>query len=423
MPKKAKVLPAIAISHLKEPGFYPVGGVAGLGLQIVPSLAKSWVLRVMIGGRRRKMGLGGFPEVSVSRAREKALQAREKIDNGIDPIDKRKEDRRLLVVSRAKDVTFKKCAENYIEGHKASWSNGKHEGQWGRTLEQYAYPVIGEMWVRDVRLEQIMTILEPIWHTKTPTAKRLRGRIEVVLDSATTKGLRDGVNPARWKGNLSTILPSPNKISPVKHFPAMPVLELGGFVRTLRATEGIAAKALEFLILTNVRSHNVRHATWGEIDLATETWEIPGEDDEKTGQRMKMGVTHRVPLSTQALKLLENLSRTADSNLLFPSPRKATQLSDMAMNKVMRDMQAKGVPHGFRSTFRDWALDHTNFHETIAEKAMAHAVGDRTVRSYLRSDAYKKRRRLMQAWADFCDIERAALDSKVVSFKAASLAQ
>lgn len=227
MPKKAKVLPAIAISHLKEPGFYPVGGVAGLGLQIVPSLAKSWVLRVMIGGRRRKMGLGGFPEVSVSRAREKALQAREKIENGIDPIDQRKEDRRLLVASRAKDVTFRQCAEDYLVAHKASWTNGKHEGQWGRTLEQYAYPVIGDMWVRDVRLEQIMTILEPIWHTKTPTAKRLRGRIEVVLDAAATKGLRDGVNPARWKGNLSTVLPSPNKISPVKHFPAMPVLEVG----------------------------------------------------------------------------------------------------------------------------------------------------------------------------------------------------
>lgn len=420
MPKKAKVLPAIAISHLKEPGFYPVGGVAGLGLQIVPSLAKSWVLRVMIGGRRRKMGLGGFPEVSVSRAREKALQAREKIDNGIDPIDQRKEDRRLLVASRAKDVTFRQCAEDYLMAHKASWTNGKHEGQWGRTLEQYAYPVIGDMWVRDVRLEQIMTILEPIWHTKTPTAKRLRGRIEVVLDAAATKGLRDGVNPARWKGNLSTVLPSPNKISRVKHFPAMPVLEVGAYMQKLRAIEGMSAKALEFLILTNVRSHNVRHATWGEIDFETKTWEIPGEDDEETGQRMKMGVTHRVPMSTQALALLKGLSRTAGSDLLFPSPRKGTQLSDMAMNKVMRDMKAKGVPHGFRSTFRDWAMDHTNFHETIAEKAMAHAVGDRTVRSYLRSDAYKKRRRLMQAWADFCDIERASGDGKVISIKAAS---
>lgn len=418
MPKIAKALAPIAVGHLKTPGFHPVGGVAGLGLQIVPSLAKSWVLRVMIGGRRRKMGLGGFPEVSLARAREKALEARDKIDRGIDPIDYRKENRRVLVASRAKDVTFKKCAEDYVAAHKAAWTNGKHEGQWERTLEQYAYPVIGDMWVRDVRLEHIMSILEPIWHTKTPTAKRLRGRIEVVLDSSTTKGLRDGTNPARWKGNLSTILPSPNKITPVRHFPALPVTDVGSFIQKIRSQDGMSAKALEFLILTNVRSHNVRHATWGEIDFENETWEIPGEDDEETGQRMKMGVTHRVPLTKQVLAFLDRLPRTSSSNLLFPSPRKGTQLSDMAMNKVMRDMGAKGVPHGFRSTFRDWALDYTNFHETIAEKAMAHAVGDKTVRSYLRSDAYKKRRRLMQAWADFCDIERSASVGKVISLKA-----
>lgn len=422
MPKIAKVLAPVAVAHLSKPGFHPVGGVAGLGLQIVPSHAKSWVLRVMVGGKRRKMGLGGFPQISLARAREKALQARDLIESGVDPIDQRKDNRRNLKAGRAKDVTFKTCAEAYIQSHKAQWTNDKHGNQWSSTLEKYAYPVIGELWVRDVQLEHIMRILEPIWSTKTATATRLRGRIETVLDSAKTKGFRSEANPAAWKGNLATVLPSPKKITRVRHYPAVAVTELGSFIKALRQQEGVSALALYFLILTNVRSHNVRHATWGEIDLDTNTWDIPGEDSEDTGQRMKMGVSHRVPLSKQALKLLNDLPRTAESELLFPSPRKGIQLSDMAMNKVMRDMKARGVPHGFRSTFRDWALDYTNYQSVIAEKALAHAVGDQTVRAYLRSDAYKKRRKMTQDWADFCDIERAASTGKVVSLRQRSVA-
>jgi integrase len=247
---------------------------------------------------------------------------------------------------------------------------------------------------------------------------RQPGRIESVLDSAKTKGYRSGDNPAAWKGNLVTLLPSPNKVKKVVHFKRIPVDGAGGFMADLRNHAGTASKALEFLILANVRSHNVRHATWPEIDFETKTWAIPGEDDEGTGQRMKTGVAHRVPLSKQALKLLGSLDRVAGTDLLFPSPRKNTVLSDMAMNKVMRDMKANGVPHGFRSTFRDWALEHTNFQSEVAEKAMAHAVGDKTEQAYLRSDAFKKRVRMMQAWADFCDIERTTAGGKVVSIGA-----
>lgn len=414
MPKKAKELGPLDASRLNAVGFHPVGGVAGLGLQIVESLAKSWVLRVMIGGRRRKMGLGGYPDVTLAKAREKAREAREKISNGIDPIDQRKENKRSLVAKRAKDVTFRECAETYVNSHRVVWKNPKHEGQWLTTLETYAYPVIGNLWAREVELSHIMTILEPIWFTKTETAKRLRGRIQSVLDSAATKGMRDGLNPARWQGNLSTLLPSPNKVKKVTHFRAIPVVEAGAFVAKLRMQNGMAAKALEFLILANVRSHNVRHATWPEIDMKTKTWVIPGEDDEGTGQRMKTGVVHRVPLSRQAIQLLEKLPRIAGNELLFPSPRKGAILSDMAMNKVMRDMKANGVPHGFRSTFRDWALEFTNFQSEIAEKAMAHAVGDKTEQAYLRSDAFKKRCRMMQSWADFCDFERQASAGTVV---------
>lgn len=401
MPKKAIELGPLAVKNLKTVGMHAVGGTAGLCLQIVESGARSWVLRVKVGETRLKMGLGGYPDVSLSEARDKARAARRKVDEGINPLEERRAKKRALVESQAKNVTFRKCAEDYVESHKAAWSNAKHQDQWLNTLETYAYPRIGSLWVRDVELSHVLEILEPIWLSKTPTAKRLRGRIEAVLDSAKTKGYRSGDNPAAWKGNLATLLPSPNKVKKVKHYRAIPVNEASIFFSKLKSQMGIAPKALEFLILTNVRSHNVRHATWQEIDFDTNTWDIPGDDEDGNGQRMKAGVSHRVPLSKQAISLLNGLDRTSASALLFPSPRNGEILSDMAMNKVMRDMKADGVPHGFRSTFRDWAQDHTNFQSAIAEKALAHAVGDQTVQSYLRSDAFNKRVKMMQDWATF----------------------
>lgn len=407
MPKKATELGPLAVSRLAGQGFHAVGGVAGLGLQIVPSGAKSWVLRVTVGGKRRKMGLGGYPDVTLANARVAARDAMDKVRKGVDPIDEGRAARRALVASRAKEVTFKQCAERYIEVHKGSWKNEKHEAQWSSTLVKYAFPVIGDLWVRDVSLEHIKQILEPIWKIKTETAKRLRGRIEVVLDSAITQGFRDSYNPARWVGNLNTIFPAPTKIKKVTHFRAVPVKDVPAFVAALRTKEGVAARALEFLILTNVRSHNVRHASWSEIDWETKTWAIPGEDGEgESKQRMKTGKAHRVPLSEPALELLKSLPRIDGSDLIFPSPRKGAPLSDMAMNKLMRDMEASGVPHGFRSSFRDWAAEHTNFSREVTEKAMAHQVGDRVEASYLRSDLFAKRRKLMDRWAGFVDKTR-----------------
>lgn len=422
MPKIAKEMGALEVGRLKAVGFHAVGGVSGLGLQIVESGARSWVLRTMVGSKRRKMGLGGFPDVPLAMAKEKARQAKLQIHDGDDPIDERNEKRKALSASRSRDVTFKKCAEDYITAHSPTWKNPKHAGQWTSTLEAYAYPVIGDMWARDIGLGQIMQILEPIWLTKTETAKRLRGRIESVLDSATTKGLRSGTNPARWRGNLSTVLPQPSKVKKTKHFKALKVEDMGAFMKKLRQQDGMSARALEYLILTNVRSHNVRHGTKPEVDYKTKTWAIPGEDDEGTGQRMKTGIAHRVPLSTQAIQLLKSMPDIAGPkgapDLLFRSPRKGVQLSDMAMNKLLRDMGVDAVPHGFRSTFRNWAMDYTNFQGEIAEKAMAHAVGDKTEQAYLRSDAFNKRRRMMQAWADFCDVVRNA-SGKVVPIRAA----
>ncbi|WP_286849530.1 integrase arm-type DNA-binding domain-containing protein, partial [Hydrogenophaga sp. 70-12] len=245
MPKKAKELGALEVKRLTEPGLHFVGGIAGLGLQVSPSGAKSWVLRAVIGNKRRKMGLGGFPDVPLARARLLAIEARDQIRNGVDPIDQKKARRRDLAASRAMDVTFRRCAEDYIASHRGSWKNEKHEAQWSSTLENYAYPVIGDLWVRDVTKAHVLSILKPIWHTKTETASRLRGRIEAVLDSATTMDLRTGLNPARWKGNLSTLLPAARKIAKSTHFKAVPVPELPAFFQRLQAQEGVSARALE----------------------------------------------------------------------------------------------------------------------------------------------------------------------------------
>ena len=424
MPKIAKELGALDVSRLKEVGFHAVGGVSGLGLQIVASGARSWVLRTVVGGKRRKMGLGGFPDVTLAVAREKARQAKLRIDDGEDPIDQRRDKRRALKVSRAQDVTFKTCAENYIIAHTPEWTNKKHAAQWTSTLERYAYPVIGDLWVRDVTIAHVLQILNPIWLTKTTTASNLRSRIEAVLSSAKTLGYRSGENPAAWKDNLDNQLASPKKVKKVRHHPAVQVCEVGMFMKDVRQRGGTSANALEFLVLTSVRSHNVRHATWSEIDLETMTWAIPGEDSEEggTGQRMKSGVAHRVPLSKKALALLEVLPRMAGTDLLFPSA-KGTPLSDMAMNALMRRMAfqdhngRRAVPHGFRSTFKDWALERTNFQHEISEKALAHTVGDAVERAYLRSDAFNKRRRMMQAWSDFCDKDQQVATEKVVPIR------
>jgi len=428
MPKIAKELGALEVSRLKlnGEGFYPVGGVSGLALQIVPSGAMSWVLRTKIAGKRRNMGLGGYPDVTLAIAREKARQAKMKVHEGHDPIAERQEKRQALKASLAKNVTFQTCAENYIEAHTPEWTNKKHAGQWTSTLTTYAYPVIGALWVRDITVSHILQILTPIWLTKTTTAKNVRGRIESVLSSAKTLGLRTGDNPAAWKDNLDNQLASPNKVKKVRSHPAVQVGQAFSFMQELRKREGASARALEFLMLTSVRSHNVRHASWTEIDFESKTWAIPGEDSEEgSQQRMKSGVAHRVPLSKQAMQLLESLPRLAGTDLLFPSPRGEKELSDMSMNAVMKRMNfvdLKGqrtVPHGLRSTFKDWALERTNFQHEISEKALAHTVGDAVERAYLRSDAFEKRRKMMQMWADYCHREPKAAPDKVVSIRAA----
>jgi integrase len=393
MPRKAKELGALAVKNLADPGLHFVGEVPGLALQVLPTGGRTWVLRAKVGDRRRDMGLGGYPEVSLKDARDAAREARRKIRAGVDPIAERKAARSTLKAEAAKVLTFKGAGEAYIAAHRAGWKNEKHSRQWASTLETYVYPKIGALNVADIDLPHVLQILEPIWKTKTETANRLRGRIEKVLDWATTRGYREGLNPARWRGHLDNLLARPSKVAESKHHDALPLGELAEFMPRLRQALGMGARALEFAILTAARSGEVRGATWAEIDLKANAWTVPGA-------RMKAGKDHRVPLSSAAVDLLAKLPKMGGSDLVFPASR-GGQLSDMTLSAVLRRMNVPAVPHGFRSSFRDWAGEFTAYPGDMAEMALAHAIGSKVEAAYRRGDMFEKRRRMMEDWATF----------------------
>lgn len=404
VPRLARELGDLAVRRLDAPGMYFVGGVNGLALHITPTGARSWLLRVMIAGRRREMGLGSYPSVTLSRARDLARDARALIQKGVDPIDQQRAAQSALRAAVASALTFRQCAERYVAAHEAGWKNAKHGQQWVNTLTQYAYPVMGELLVRDVALAHVLQVLEPVWATKNETASRLRGRIELVLDWATARSMREGPNPARWRGHLDKLLAKPSKVKQTVHHAALPMGEVGAFMARLREVEGMGARALEFAILTAARSGEVRGATWAEVDLDAKLWTVPAS-------RMKAGKEHRVPLSAAALALLKRLPRMDKVDLMFPSP-KGGALSDMTLTAVMRRMKANAVPHGFRSTFRDWAAERTNYPREAAEMALAHAVGDKVEAAYRRGDLFEKRKRLMADWAAF--LEKAERPAQVL---------
>lgn len=390
---KAKELGALAVQSINRRGINFVGGVAGLGLYVQAGGSRSWIFRFRLAGMRRDMGLGGYPEVSLARARDQARDAREKLRDGVDPIELARSKVSALVAARAVAVTFGKAAALYIEAHEPTWKNAKHRQQWENTLTTYAEPTLGRLLVRDVELPHILLVLEKIWKTKTETASRLRGRIEAVLDWATARGYRSGPNPARWKGHLDTILPAPGKIAKVDHHRALPYSQISTFISALRSQEGIGATALEFTILTAARSGEVRGATWPEFDLAAAIWTVPAN-------RMKAGKEHRVPLSARAVTLLQTQKDLSHSEFAFPAPRGGS-LSDMTLTSVLRRMNINAVPHGFRSTFRDWVADQTDYPNEVAEMALAHIVGNKVEAAYRRGDLLDKRRQLMTDWAAF----------------------
>ncbi|WP_374435330.1 tyrosine-type recombinase/integrase [Inhella sp.] len=414
MPKVAEALGPLAVSRLRErngPGFWPVGGVAGLALRVTPTGAQHWVLRVLIAGKRRDIGLGAYPGVTLAAAREAAAKARDAIREGRDPLDERRVRRAELAAERAKALTFEQCAEAYIAAHKASWKNAKHRQQWGNTLAQWAYPTLGQLLVRDVDLPHVLAVFEQpanpadpegpsLWAGKTETATRLRGRIETILDWATVRKYRAGENPARWRGHLDKLLASPRKIAKVEHHAALPIDAVGAFMKRLRGMSGMGPLALQFVILTAARSGEVRGMAWAEVDMQGAVWTVPKE-------RMKAGAEHRVPLSSAALELLRSVPRIDGAELVFPNS-KGGMLSDMTLTAVMRRMGAEAVPHGFRSTFRDWAAERTNYPREVAEMALAHTIGDKVEAAYRRGDLFEKRRRMMEDWAAFLAIDAPA---------------
>ena len=388
-------LSALGVSKMTKPGYY--GDGAGLYLQVSASGSKSWIFRFTLARKQREMGLGAVHTVDLALARAKAKECRLLLLSGKDPLEARKAASLTDALERARMITFDQCAAAYIAAHRGTWKNAKHITQWENTLATYAAPIIGALPVASVDTALVVKVLGPIWQDKTETATRLRGRIESILDWATTSKYRQGENPARWRGHLDNLLAAPSKIAPVKNHPALPWQEIGAFMADLRGRDGIAARGVEFAILTATRSGEVRGAAWTEIDQAAKIWTIPGE-------RMKAGREHRVPLSTSALALLDAMPRLGA--IIFPGRKRDTQLSDMSLTAVLRRMERADITvHGFRSSFRDWCAESVgnSFPREVCEHALAHSLLDKVEAAYRRGDLLEKRIVMMQAWADYCE--------------------
>ncbi|WP_318012237.1 tyrosine-type recombinase/integrase [Mesorhizobium sp. ESP6-5] len=398
-------LTAVTVAKTSKPGRYGDGG--GLWLQVSQFGTKAWIFRFMMSGKAREMGLGSIETFSLKEARERAREARQLVASGIDPIQKRVSEKLASGAASAKLITFSEAIGRYLKAHGAAWRNLKHADQWKNTLETYAEPTIGKLGVAQIETSHIINILEPIWATKTETASRVRGRIEAILDWATARGFRTGENPARWRGHLDKLLPARGKVTKVQHHVALPYGALPAFLEGVRAAEFISARALEFTILTAARTGEAIGSKWSEFDLAQKIWTIPGE-------RMKSGRDHRVPLSDRVIEILDKLPSESEE-YVFPGAKEGRPLSNMAMLEFLRgiDDTAELTVHGFRSTFRDWAAEQTNFPRDIAEAALAHVIADKTEAAYRRGDALEKRRRLMTAWARYCSEK--PRDGKVIA--------
>ena len=378
------------------PGKYEDGG--GLRLVVSKTESKRWVLRYTLNGKRREMGLGSFPGVTLAQARNKAAEIRGKVDSGIDPIRERR--------AEAKEIPdFTSCAARYIRAHRHGWRNAKHARQWVSTLKRYARPVIGTAQVDAIVTEDVLKILTPIWTSKTETAKRVQGRIENILDFAAARNYRDPVNPARWRGHLDKLLPKPSRVQTVTHHPAMPYTDLPAFMAELSRNDSISAHALRFLFLTATRTSEVLLAQWTEVDAGSRVWTIPAA-------RMKARKEHRVPLCDAAMAVLQAVPRIDGNTHVFPGSRKGRPLSNMALLQLMRGMgygvngsRGPYVPHGFRASFRDWSGEVSSFPRDVAEMALAHVIENKVEAAYRRGDLFEKRTAMMEAWASFLALE------------------
>lgn len=396
MPRAIHKLTPGRIQHKsRKPGIYGDGG--GLYLRSAAPAASSWIFRYMLEGRAREMGLGSYPDISLDTARALARDARELKAGGVDPIAARDSVRASQRVEAARAITFRDCAASYIASQKGKWKNAKHAQQWSATLETHAMPILADIPVSAVDKGMVIKVLDPIWKTIPETAKRLRGRIEAVLDWAEMRDYRTGSNPAVWKGRLDKVFPARSKVRGVKHHPALPFTEASSFMGKLAAESGTASQALLFTILTAARTSETLAACWSEVDMNGSHWTVPAS-------RMKGGREHRVPLSPQAMKVLRHQQKlTSGKGFIFPARNENNSLSNMAMLKVLERMKRSDLTvHGFRSTFRDWIEERTTYAGSVAEAALAHAVGDKVEAAYRRGDLFEKRRQLMNAWGRYC---------------------
>ena len=407
-----------------------VGGVSGLVLQITPNGGRTWLLRVIVGEKRREIGLGGYPDVTLAQARGRAREARDAIRAGKDPVEERKAARAHLIAAQRRGLTFAMAMDSYLNSKLEALSNAKHRAQWRATLETYALPDLGAMLVADIQVQDVLRVLTPIWSGKTETASRVRGRIESILSWATVAGHRKGDNPARWSGNLKELLPAAGKVAKGENHPALAIDDAPRWFADMRRRDGNGARALELAALVAARSGEVRGARWSEIDMARAMWVIPAD-------RMKMDREHRIALPPAAVALLQALPRAEGVDLVFPAA-KGGELSDMTLSATMRRLQeaevlrldtldrAAGrtppegprgyidrtskraaVPHGLRSTFRDWVAERTNYPGEMAEVALAHRINNTVEAAYRRGDMIEKRRAMMAAWAEFLTGEKA----------------
>lgn len=416
-------LSAAAVRHA-GPGMHPDG--AGLYLHVAAKGARSWIFRFMLNGRPREMGLGPLHVVSLKEARERAGACRLQLLDGVDPIEARRVERRRAALEAAREMSFRDCAEAYIAAHRPSWKNRKHAAQWGATLAAYVYPHFGALPVQAVDTALVLKALEPIWAAKPETASRVRGRVESILDWAATRTYRSGDNPARWRGHLENLLPRKSMVAARRraasgrgeHHAAMPCDEVPAFLAGLRRREATAARALEFTILSAKRTGEVIGARRREIDRAERVWTIPAG-------RMKGEREHRVPLSDAAIAVLEAVGCFAagadPAGYIFAGGRAAHPLTHMAMLRLLQVRMARAdvTVHGFRSTFRDWVAERTNFPDAVAEMALAHVIDSKVEAAYRRGDLLDKRRQLMQAWADFCARPAAAAGGQIIAIRSA----
>jgi integrase len=427
MPRKAEGLSAQGVKAKNTPGRYGDGN--GLYLLVRQdeekrAVSKFWLFRYVRDGRMREMGLGpasGGAPVALADARRKARALLDQIRDGRDPLAEKLMAKQARLAEAAKAMTFAEAAEKYITAQQPGWKNAKHGDQWRATLATYVYPIIGKLPVQAVDVALVLKVIEPIWTSKTETASRVRGRIESVLDWATARGYRSGDNPARWKGHLETLLPAKGTVTPVEHHPALPYAEMGAFMSALRAKDSVSARALEFTILTAVRTNATLGARLDQIDLATRMWIVR----ERLKGRKGSDREHRVPLSARAIEIIDEMKRAGATEILFRGASAGGELSAGAMSELLKGMVTEGgtpwmdpklnrpaVVHGFRSTFEDWATERTSYPSEVRDMALAHTVSDKVEAAYRRGDLFEKRRRFMEEWSRFCaTAEKSAKDN------------